>query len=98
MNFTRRLITLVAATLFATSLFAHQGHEHKILGTVKTLHENHLVVQKRDGSEKTVTITEASKFVRDGKPADRAALREGLRVAVEVNNEDQVLTITLARD
>lgn len=89
---------LLALALLTVPASAHQGHEHRILGTVKTLHENHLVVEKRDGSEKTVTLTEASKLTRDGKPADRAALRKGLRVAVEVNNEDQVLTVTLGKE
>lgn len=93
-----RTALMVMAVFTATALMAHQGHQHRILGTVKALHENDLVLENRDGGEKTVTLTADSKLTRGGEIVDRSALREGLRVSVEVNNQDEVLNITLGKE
>lgn len=96
MNFRTRILFAITSALMATALFAHQGHEHKILGTVKTLHENHLVIERRDGVEKTVTLTAKTRITRGTETTDRSALAPGTRVSAEVDNDDNVLTLKLA--
>lgn len=48
------ILTLVLALAPATRVLAHEGHEHKIMGTVSMVHENHLEVKAADG--KTVML------------------------------------------
>ena len=83
------MIFILAVVLTAGALFAHGGKSHKLLGTVKMLHENHLVVTTPDGKEKTVTLTPATKYEKDKKAVTRAALAAGVRVSVDLTEDDK---------
>lgn len=85
-------VVLLIATLAAGAAgtaFAHGGKSHQLLGTVKTLHENHLVVTATDGHEATVTLTDATLYEKDKKPATRAALVAGVRVSIQLTEDDK---------
>lgn len=97
MNKLMRLSALTLLVLATASLaLAHEGHEHKLLGTVKMLHENHLMLTLKDGDSKTVMLTEKTRILKGDEKADRSALEEGVRVSVEVDNDDNALTIKVA--
>ena len=85
----RKVIAVsLASLLLAGALLAHGGHKHKILGTVKLLHENHLVLTDREGVEVTVVLGDETKLVKgDDETATREDLTEGTRVAVEVKDD-----------
>ena len=85
------LIATLAAGAASTAgtAFAHGGKSHQLLGTVKTLHENHLVVTATDGHEATVTLTDATLYEKDKKPATRAALVAGVRVSIQLTEDDK---------
>lgn len=82
----------------ASMAFAHEGHQHKLLGTVKMVHEDHLMLTLKDGDEKTVVLTEKTEILKGAEKVDRSALEEGVRVSVEVDNEDHALTIKVAAE
>jgi hypothetical protein len=48
---------LVAALAIPRYVLAHEGHAHKVMGTVSTLYENHLEVKATDGKT-TMIATE----------------------------------------
>lgn len=86
------LILLLIATFavtFAGIVFAHGGKSHKLLGTVKLLHENHLVVTATDGHEVTVMLTGTTQYEKDMKPAKRADLAAGARVSIQLSEDDK---------
>jgi hypothetical protein len=83
------LAFLLAAVFIAGSAFAHGGKSHKLLGTVKMLHENHLVVTTPDGKEKMVELTAATKYEKDKKASARSALTPGVRVSVDLTEDDK---------
>lgn len=85
----RIFVFLLLATLAAGAVFAHGGKSHQLLGTVKSLHENHLVVTATDGHEATVTLTENTQYEKDRKPATRAALVAGARVSIQLTEDDK---------
>ena len=86
----RKILTFLLIALFATSAaFAHEGKSHKLLGTVKALHENHLVVTTPDGREKTVQLTQTTRYEKDKKAVTRAALVAGARVSVNLSEDDK---------
>jgi len=99
MNKPLRIITLVFVVLAVAGLaLAHEGHKHSLLGTVKMVHENHLMLTLKDGGEKTVTLTEKTQILKGDEKADRTALEEGARVSVEVDSDDNALTIKVAAE
>ena len=58
----RRLLAglLVCATLIAPTgamLLAHEGHDHKVMGTVTSTAANHIVVKDKDGKSVTIQVT-----------------------------------------
>ena len=83
------LLLLIAATFAGTAAFAHGGKTHRLMGTVKTLHEDHLTVTTTDGKETTVTLAAETKYERDGKAVDRSALTAGTRVSIHLDEDDK---------
>ena len=80
---------LLIATFCAGAALAHGGKSHRLLGTVKSLQENHLTVTAQDGHEAHVMLTAATTYEQEGKPATRAALKPGVRVAIQLTEDDR---------
>ena len=80
---------LLVAVFVAGAAFAHGGKSHQLLGTVKELHENHLVVTTTDGHEATVMLTQETQYEKDKKPAKRSDLVAGVRVSVQLTEDDK---------
>lgn len=83
----KALALAVLSLLLATVALAHGGHQHSYLGTVKMLHENHLMVTTTDGKEVAFTLTDATTYTRGEAAATKADLKEGVRVSVGVAND-----------
>ena len=86
---TRRMVLCLMALMAALAggVAAHEGHEHKILGTVTMAASDHLMLKDKAGKEVTVQITEATKVLRDKKVAALADIRSGMRVVVTAVTE-----------
>lgn len=82
------LIGTFAAT-FAGTAFAHGGKSHQLLGTIKELHENRLVVTATDGHQATVALAKATRYEKDLKPVTRAALVVGARVSIQLTEDNK---------
>jgi YHS domain-containing protein len=86
----RKIFALLLIAAFAAgAAFAHGGKSHLLLGTVKDLHENHLVVKATDGHESTVALTKSTQYEKDKKPATRAALAVGARVSIQLSEDNK---------
>lgn len=85
---TRRLMLLVCTLAFfvPAAATAHDGHDHKLMGVVSMLHENHLEVKAADGKTSTITLNEKTKIVRGKTRLTAADLKVGDRVVVNVGN------------
>ena len=84
------MLSLLFVTVVAAAL-AHGDKSHRLLGTVKVLHENHLTVTTTDGTEASVHLTADTKYERDGNAADRSGLVEGARVSIELDEDDKTV-------
>ena len=73
---------LLAVVLASAPAWAHEGHAHKIMGTVSAIHDNHLEVKATDGKTATMTITEKTKVVRGKAVLKASDIRTGDRVVV----------------
>jgi hypothetical protein len=86
------MIAAVAAlVLGGGAAWAHEGHTHKVMGTVAMVHENHLQVQTKDGKTVTITMNEKTKILRGKQKAAVADLLTGTRVVVDVGDGKEPL-------
>jgi hypothetical protein len=80
---TRRfLIAAILAAGLGPARFAvaHEGHAHKVMGTVGTRHENHLEVNGTDGKTVTLTLNEKTKILRGKAKITADEIKAGERV------------------
>jgi ketosteroid isomerase-like protein len=68
---------LVVALVIPGYTLAHEGHAHKIMGTVTTLHKNHLEVKAPDGKTSTITLNEKTKILRGKAKAKVDEIKPG---------------------
>jgi hypothetical protein len=79
---------IIAAAFLAVALLvpryvrAHEGHVHKVMGTVATRHQNHLEVKATDGKTSTITLNEKTKILRGTTKVKIDDIRDGERIVV----------------
>lgn len=73
----------------AGAVFAHGGRSHRLMGTVASVHDDHVTITTTEGKEASVTLTAATEYEKDEKPADRSALVEGARVSIQLEEDDK---------
>jgi hypothetical protein len=85
-GFISRGLAVVAALIITLALpvaaLAHDGHPHKILGTVTSATADRLVLKTKDGKELTITIAASTKVMKDKAAATAADIAPGTRVVV----------------
>jgi hypothetical protein len=99
---TRRLaatfVALCAITLIAPRfVLAHEGHNHKVMGTVKSIQGERLEVQTTDGKTSMFTISAQTKVVRGKTTATLADIKVGERIVV-IGTMGKADTSTKAED
>lgn len=78
------LVAVLIASVIAvpSAVVAHEGHDHRTMGVVSVLHENHLEVKDKDGKTVTFTLEKATKILRGKKLMKVAEIKVGDRVVV----------------
>ena len=73
-------------------LLAHEGHEHKVMGTVTMAAADHVMLKDKDGKDVTVKVTKDTKV--KAKPAVKVEeIKVGSRVVVTaVEETDKSMT------
>lgn len=75
------LVALLTVALTSSAILAHEGHDHKIMGTVTMAAADHVMLKDKDGKDVTVKVTKDTK-VRS-KPAMKVEeIKAGTRVVV----------------
>lgn len=86
----RKILIFLFVTVLATgAAFAHGGKSHLLLGTVKELHGDHLVVTATDGHVATVMLAKSTTYEKDKKAATRAVLAVGTRVSIQLTEDNK---------
>lgn len=65
-----------------TVAVAHEGHAHKVMGTVTTVHEDHVEVKDKDGKITTHLLDTKTKIRRGKAVAKVTDIKVGDRVVV----------------
>ncbi len=85
------LVALALTLVLPRVVFAHPGHEHKIMGTIAAVDSSHLVVKATDGKESSIQILPATMFKKGKTKGSSADLKVGLRVVVTMADESEPL-------
>jgi len=91
-------IVVAAALSLPAVSWSHEGHAHKIMGTVSALTANSVELKTPDGKLVTVTVNQKTTFAKGKQKVDASVLRVGERVVVEVPSEKAMIasTVTMA--
>lgn len=76
----------------AAPLLAHEGHEHRVMGTVTTASADRLLVRDRSGKQVAIRVTKDTR-VKASPAVKVQAIKPGTRVVVSaVTEKDDSLT------
>ena len=85
------ILSFLAALALPGRLLAHEGHEHKVMGTVVQVEahgkENHVEVQTTDGKTVELTCDEQTKFLKGKSAASLKDVQAGSRIVAKVTME-----------
>jgi hypothetical protein len=89
---------LVVALSLAAPALAHEGHTHKVLGTLASVQAGHIEVKGTDGKVITIVFDAKTPITRGKEKLDATALKIGERVSVDytqAKNTNTAKTIKL---
>ena len=88
MTFTR-LAAFVLATvlLLPVGARAHEGHMHKVLGTVSSVQGQHVMIKTTEGKDAMIMLDNKTEITRGKDKLDASALKPGERVSVDYMEE-----------
>ena len=84
-------IVLAGALVLPVVARAHEGHAHKVMGTVASVDGDHLMVKTADGKSVMVMIDKKTAITRGKTKLDAAALKVGERVVAEGMEEKSMI-------
>lgn len=93
---TKILLAVLLSAVAAPSALAHEGHEHKVMGKVAVIHENHLEVKPADGKTSTFMLNAKTKILKGQTPMKPEDIKAGDRVVVtatETKDEEGKATL-----
>ena len=90
---------LIAAVLFlavSTSFtaFAHEGHAHKVMGTVVSITADLIEVTTPEGKKESLALTAKTAFKKDKMVAAAKDVAVGTRVVLSVVEKDGKKSVT----
>jgi len=82
----RVLAVLSACAMLALPgrLLAHEGHVHKVMGTVAVVDATHIEVATKDGKKESYPLTKDTKYLKGKAAAMTADVKAGARVVLSV--------------
>jgi hypothetical protein len=80
-------LALAALLLLPVTARAHEGHPHKVMGTVASVQGSHVEVKGTDGKVVMVMLDDKTTITRGKTKLDATALKVGERVSIEYMQE-----------
>ena len=82
---------LALALAIPVAVRAHEGHTHKVMGTVSSLKGDHLEVKTTDGKTVMVMLDKKTTITRGTAKLDSTALKAGERVSIDAVEEKEMM-------
>ena len=86
------LTVLIMALVVPAAARAHEGHPHKVMGTVSSVDGSNLMVKTTDGKTVMVMLNGKTKITQGKAKLTAAALKVGDRIVAEGAEEKEMLT------
>src|SRR5687768_11915586 len=87
---------LVAALAIPADAPAHDGHAHRVMGTIESISGTHVTIKTTDGKTVMVMLDAKSKITKGKTKVQASALKVGDRVVVEgPEQKDMILATTV---
>jgi hypothetical protein len=86
------MVALTAAVPAAA--MAHEGHAHKVMGTVTSVQGSNLMVKSTDGKSVMVMLDAKTKITQGKSKLELSALKVGDRVVAEGPEKQGMITAT----
>jgi len=96
-----RAFTVLAILAAPVAVWAHEGHDHHLMGTVTAVEASRLDLTTTEGKAVSVTIGPETKVFKGKTPATVADIKKGARVMVETDgtaDKPKAVTIYLGAD
>jgi Cu/Ag efflux protein CusF len=91
----RALALLAVALCGAPSrVSAHEGHVHRVMGTVTSVDAARIEVDTKDGKKESFALAKDTRVLRGKVPATIAELKAGVRVVLSVVEKAGKKTVT----
>ena len=89
---------LGAALIIPGVALAHEGHPHKVMGTVSAVTATEMQLKTPEGKIVTAKLNPKTTFARGKQRVDASAVKVGERVVVTVPSEKEMIasTVTMA--
>src|SRR2546425_10657661 len=84
-------VALAGALVVPAVAHAHEGHAHKVMGTVSSVDGNHVMVKTTDGKTVMVMLDAKTTITRGKTKLDAAAVKVGERVVAEGMEENKMI-------
>lgn len=88
------LAMLVALAAAPSVAGAHEGHTHKVMGTISSVQGTNLMVKGTDGKTVMVMMDAKTKITKGKDKVEAAALKVGDRVVAEGPEDKGMITAT----
>lgn len=77
------VVVLAAAVVVPGRVMAHEGHAHKVMGTITAIDGNHLTVKTTDGKSAMVMLDAKTKLTQGKNKVEPTSLKVGDRIVAE---------------
>ena len=86
-----RVVALSVSVMLALAgqVSAHEGHVHKMMGTVTAVDATHLEIDSKDGGKISIALNQDTKCLRGSAPAAVSDIKVGERVAVSAVEQEK---------
>jgi hypothetical protein len=86
-----RIVAALASLVLALPLAgrAHEGHMHKALGTIVSVHADNVEIKITDGKSLTVVLDKKTTITRGKEKLDATALKAGERLSVDYMEQNK---------
>jgi len=88
------IIIAVSAMVVPSALSAHEGHAHKVMGTVSSVSGKNLMVKTTDGKTVMVMLDDKTKVTSGKDTVDASTLKVGDRVVAEGPEDHEMISAT----
>ena len=76
------VVPLVCVAAFPGWLAAHEGHAHKVMGTVAVVDATHLEIDAKDGTRVSILLIPETRYLKEKTPVTATEVKVGQRVVV----------------